>query len=146
DAPDFPVPGAFGYLAAGDVVEVGADVTDLAPGDRVSCGRVWGAHRELLDTDAGSALPIPAGMSYLEAAAAYWAVPPLAGILAGAPRLYADTAVIGLGPLGLCAVQMLVPASKRVAAIDIVGSRVAAAARYGAAGIDGSSPHPTEEV
>jgi threonine dehydrogenase-like Zn-dependent dehydrogenase len=145
-APDFPVPGAFGYLAAGDVMEVGRDVVGLAPGDRVSCGRAWGAHRELLDTDAGSVIKIPDTMSYLEGAASYWAVPPMAGILAGAPRLYADTAVIGLGPLGLCAVQMLVPMSRRVAAIDLVATRVELAARYGAVGIDGSDRDPTEAV
>ncbi len=137
--PPFPAVGAFGYLAAGDVIAVGADVDHVAPGDRVSCGREWGAHRELLDTDAASVIPIPAAMSYLEAAASYWAVPPLAGILAAAPRFYADTAVIGLGPLGLCGVQILTRLSRRVLAIDIVASRVAFADRYGAIGIDGST-------
>jgi len=145
-APDFPVVGAFGYLAAGDVLEIGPDVDGLAPGDRVSCGRVWGAHRELLDTDASSVLRIPDEMSYLEAAASYWAVPPMAGILAGRPRFYADTAVIGLGPLGSCAVQMLVPMSRRVVAVDIVASRVAAAARYGAIPVDGSVEDPAPAV
>lgn len=145
-APDFPVQGAFGYLAAGDILEVGRDVVGFAPGDRVSCGRVWGAHRELLDTDAGSVITIPDTMSYLEAAASYWAVPPMAGILAAAPRLYADTAVIGLGPLGLCAVQMLVPMSRRVAAIDLVATRAAIATRYGAVGIDGSDVDPIDSV
>ena len=145
-APDFPVAGAFGYLAAGDVLEVGRDVVGIAPGDRVSCGRVWGAHRELLDTDAGSVIAIPDSMSYLEAAASYWAVPPMAGILAAAPRLYADTAVIGLGPLGLCAVQMLTPSSRRVAAIDLVATRAALATRYGATGIDASVVDPVRAV
>jgi threonine dehydrogenase-like Zn-dependent dehydrogenase len=145
-APDFPVHGAFGYLAAGDILEVGRDVVGLSPGDRVSCGRVWGAHRELLDTDAGSVITVPDTMSYLEAAASYWAVPPMAGILAGAPRLYADTAVIGLGPLGLCAVQMLAPISRRVAAIDLVATRAALATRYGAVGIDASDVDPVESV
>ncbi len=135
-APDFPVVGAFGYLAAGDVVEVGAGVEHVAVGDRVSCGRVWGAHRELLDTDALSVIPIPDHMSYLDGAASYWAVPPMAGILAGRPRVYGDTAVIGLGPLGLAAVQILQRFSRRVLAVDIVASRVDAAARYGAIGID----------
>lgn len=145
-APDFPVPGAFGYLAAGDILEVGRDVVGLAPGDRVSCGRVWGAHRELLDTDAGSVITIPDSMSYLEAAASYWAVPPMAGILAAAPRLYGDAAVIGLGPLGLCAVQMLAPMSRCVAAIDVVATRAALATRYGAVGIDSIGVDPVESV
>jgi len=145
-APDFPVEGAFGYLAAGDVVEVGRNVRGLEPGDRVSCGRVWGAHRELLDTAADSAIIIPDDMSYLEAAAAYWAVPPMAGILAGKPRFYSDTAVIGLGPLGLCAVQMLLMSSRRVAAIDLVASRVEIARAFGAIAVDGSAVDPTEAI
>ena len=137
-APDFPVAGGFGYLAAGDVIEVGKNVQGLSPGDRVSCGRAWGAHRELLDTSAGSVNRIPDDMSYLEAAAAYWAVPPMAGILAGKPHFYSDTAVIGLGPLGLCAVQMLLMTSRRVVAIDIVRSRVECAEGFGAIGVDGA--------
>jgi threonine dehydrogenase-like Zn-dependent dehydrogenase len=108
-------------------------------GDRVSCGRAWGAHRELLDTGASSVIPVPDDMSYLEAAASYWAVPPMAGILAGRLPFYSDAAVIGLGPLGLCAVQLLTPWARRVAAIDIVPSRVVVAERYGAVGVDGSS-------
>jgi threonine dehydrogenase-like Zn-dependent dehydrogenase len=137
--PPFPAVGGFGYLGAGDVIAVGAEVDHVSPGDRVSCGRNWGAHRELLDTDAASVIRIPEDMSYLEGAASYWAVPPLAGILAAAPRFYADTAVIGLGPLGLSAVQILTRSSRRVLAIDIVASRVAAADSYGAIGIDGSA-------
>ena len=142
--PPFPAVGAFGYLAAGDVIAVGAGVDHVAPGDRVSCGRAWGAHRELLDTDGASVIRIPEDMSYLEGAASYWAVPPLAGILAAAPRFYADTAVVGLGPLGLSGVQILTRLSRRVLAIDIVASRVAAAVRYGAIGVDGSVVDATE--
>jgi len=134
-APDFPLVGAFGYLAAGDVVEVGEGVDHVKPGDRVSAGRAWGAHREFLDTAAGSVIPIPDEMSYLEGAAAYWAVPPLAGIFAARPRLYDDAAVIGLGPLGLAAVQMLLPSARRVLAVDIVPSRVQEAADYGAVAV-----------
>lgn len=136
--PELPAIGAFGYLAAGDVVAVGADVDTGRIGERVSCGRVWGAHRQLLDIEAPSALPIPDDMSYLEGAASYWAVPPLAGILAAAPRYYADTAVIGLGPLGLAAVQMLLPSSRSVVGIDRLDNRVSAARRYGAIAINGA--------
>lgn len=134
-APEFPAVGAFGYLAAGDIVEVGNEVDDLSVGDRVSCGRNWGAHRELLDTDASSVIRIPDDMTYIEGAASYWAVPPFAGILAAEPRTYTDTAVIGLGPLGLCAVQILSMSSRRVLAIDVVHSRIDVASGYGVLGV-----------
>ena len=38
----WPAIGAFGYMAAGVVDAVGADVTTVAPGDRVYAGRTWG--------------------------------------------------------------------------------------------------------
>ena len=145
-APDFPVVGGFGYLAAGDIIEIGPDVEGLEVGDRVSAGRAWGAHRELLDTDATSVVPVPDSMSYMEAAASYWAVPPFAGILAGSPRAYSDTAVIGLGPLGLAAVQILGHSSRRVLAIDIVDSRVEVAASYGAVAVNGSTQDVHEVI
>lgn len=145
-APEFPVEGGFGYLAAGDVLEVGAGVEGLKVGDRVSAGRAWGAHREILDTDAASVQVVPDSMSYMEAAASYWAVPPLAGILASKPRVYGDAAVVGLGPLGLCAVQILARSSRRVLAIDIVESRVEAARSFGAVGINTVSDDIREAV
>ena len=145
-APDFPVDGAFGYLAAGDIIEIGPGVDDLEVGDRVSAGRAWGAHREILDTEASSVLRVPQTMSYMEAAASYWAVPPLAGILAARPRLYSDTAVIGLGPLGLCAVQVLARSSRRVLAIDMIDSRVGQARDYGAIGVKISSDEVRDAI
>jgi threonine dehydrogenase-like Zn-dependent dehydrogenase len=130
----WPAIGAFGYLASGEVVELGPEVTGLAIGQRVHAGRAWGAHRELLDTPAVSVLPIPDDLDWLDAACAYWAVPPLLGMLAAEPTVLDDAAVVGLGPLGLCAVQLLAPFSRRVAALDPVPSRRALAERFGAAG------------
>lgn len=138
-APDFPIVGGFGYLGAGVVVEVGSDVEGISPGDRVSAGRAWGAHRELLDTEASSVIRIPDSMSYLEAAASYWAVPPLAGIFATEPRLYSNAAVIGLGPLGLAGIQVLARSSRRVLGIDLIQSRIDKANDYGAIGVDAAS-------
>src|ERR1700733_8679230 len=89
-SPDWPAVGAFGYLACGDVVATGPGVTGLAAGDRVTCGTGWGAHAELLAVDAASAQVLPPGLSYLDGACAYWAVPPLCGILAGRPEFYDD--------------------------------------------------------
>jgi threonine dehydrogenase-like Zn-dependent dehydrogenase len=136
--PGWPAVGAFGYLASGDVLEAGTGVTGLSAGDRVACGTGWGAHRELLVADAANVHVLPPGLSYLDGACAYWAVPPLCGILAGRPDFYDDVAVVGLGPLGLAAVQMLGPFCRRVIAVDRVPARCAVAAALGAVAVHGS--------
>ena len=140
--PGWPAVGAFGYLGAGEVVQLGEGTEGIAVGDRVSCGRAWGIHRELIETPASSLIRLPDDVDDVAGAAAYWAVPPLCGILAAGPRFNDDVAVIGLGPLGLCAVQMLTPWSRRVIAIDHVGSRCELARRYGALAIDASETDP----
>lgn len=128
----WPAIGAFGYMASGVVLETGPGVTGLVPGQRVYAGRAWGGHREVLDVDALGVLPLPDAIDDLDGACSYWAVPPLLGLLNAEPRPYEDAAIVGLGPLGLCAVQLLAPMSRRVLAIDPVASRRALAERLGA--------------
>ncbi len=137
----WPAIGAFGYMAAGVVDAVGADVTTVAPGDRVYAGRTWGAHRELIDTDVRSVVHLPDDLGWVAAACSYWAVPPLLGLLAAEPRFYDDVAVVGLGPLGLMGVQLAARAARRVVGLDTVAARRMLAAELGAvAAID---PRPT---
>jgi threonine dehydrogenase-like Zn-dependent dehydrogenase len=128
----WPAIGAFGYMAAGVVEAIGADVQGLAVGDRVYAGRTWGAHREVIDTDAAAVIRLPDTLGWVEAACSYWAVPPLLGLLAAEPQYLDDAAVVGLGPLGLLGVQHLARLSRRVVAIDTVAERRALAVRLGA--------------
>lgn len=131
----WPAIGGFGYMAAGHVVEVGPEVAAggrLHVGQRVFAGRTWGGHREFIDAEAASVVPLPDGLGWAEAACSYWAVPPLLGLLAAAPTYYDDAAVVGLGPLGLMGVQLLARSARRVVAVDPVGARRALAERFGA--------------
>lgn len=61
-----PVPG---LEVAGVVVKVGAQVTAFTPGDRVCALTNGGGYAEYCAVPAGQTLPIPAGLSFSEAAA-----------------------------------------------------------------------------
>ncbi len=134
--PGWPAVGAFGYLASGVVEEVGPEVSGILPGQHVACGTPWGAHRDLLVTAPSAITPLPDGIDALVGACSYWAVPPLCGILAASPSLDETVAVIGLGPLGLTAVQWLHGRCARVIAVDPIERRREVATSYGAACID----------
>jgi NADPH2:quinone reductase len=61
-------PHVVGYQAAGEVVEVGAEVANLKVGDKVCTTGAFGSHAELRAVPARTAWKIPAGLSVQEAA------------------------------------------------------------------------------
>ncbi|HVA87615.1 MAG TPA: zinc-binding alcohol dehydrogenase [Candidatus Saccharimonadales bacterium] len=142
----WPVIGGFGYMLSGTIEALGAGVSGLDIGQRVYAGRTWGAHRELVDTDATSVVPLPDGLSAVDGACAYWAVPPLLGLLAVEPALFDDAVVVGLGPIGLMAVQLLARLCRRVVAIDPIAARGALAIGLGAAAFVPATDRPVERV
>jgi putative PIG3 family NAD(P)H quinone oxidoreductase len=67
-----PPPGAsevLGLECAGEVVEVGATVTGIVPGERVMALLPGGGYAEEAVVHAGSVLPVPAALSFEEAGA-----------------------------------------------------------------------------
>ncbi|WP_296595177.1 zinc-binding alcohol dehydrogenase family protein [Phenylobacterium sp.] len=61
-------PHVVGYQAAGEVVEVGAEVTTFKVGDKVCTTGAYGSHAELRAVPAFTAWKVPAGLSTREAA------------------------------------------------------------------------------
>ncbi|MFI1734804.1 SDR family NAD(P)-dependent oxidoreductase [Streptomyces acidicola] len=101
-------PGRLGHEGAGVVVEVGAEVTGLAVGDRVM-GLLDGAFGPLAVTDARLLARVPDGWSFEQAASvpivfltAYYALVDLAGLRAGESVLIHAAA----GGVGVAAVQL----------------------------------------
>jgi putative PIG3 family NAD(P)H quinone oxidoreductase len=101
-----PPPGApetLGLEVAGDVVDVGAEVTRWREGDRVTALLAGGGYAQFAVAHEGSALPIPAGLSLVEAAAlpetvfTVWANVFETGALAPAETLLVHGGASGIG-------------------------------------------------
>ncbi|WP_405095197.1 SDR family NAD(P)-dependent oxidoreductase [Micromonospora sp. NBC_01412] len=100
--------GPLGGEGAGEVIEVGAEVTDLSPGDAVF-GVFVGCFGPLAVTDRRLLAPMPAGWSYVQAASvpvvfltAYHGLVNLAGLRRGESVLVHAAA----GGVGMAAVQL----------------------------------------
>jgi NADPH2:quinone reductase len=98
--------GPIGAEFAGDVVEVGSEVGDIKPGDRVTC-HASGSHAEYAVSDHGRALPIPDSLSYEQAATLPVGLNTLHDALVSKARLQPGESVLiqgassGVGLLGL---------------------------------------------
>lgn len=124
-------PRTVGYSAAGIVTEVGSAVPDVRPGDRVVV--YWGKHKKKITVGRNQILPIPDGISTQEASMALIATFPLAAIRKTRLEIGESAMVMGLGILGIFAVQELRAAGAYpVIAVDPIGQRRELALRLGA--------------
>jgi len=121
-----PLP--LGYCNAGEVVAIGAGVTDLAIGDRVISN---GNHAEVVCVPRNLVARIPEGVSYESAAFTVIGAIGLQGIRLIAPTFGETIVVTGLGLIGLMAAQLLKANGCRVIGLDFDGSKVELANSFG---------------
>jgi threonine dehydrogenase-like Zn-dependent dehydrogenase len=124
---------SLGYSLAGTVVDVGTDVLDLRPGDRVACsGSQCAYHCELVAVPRNLTVPVPDGVP-LDAAAHVT----LGAICMEALRrtncTFGETvAVFGSGMLGLLIAQLAAAAGIYLVALDTNADRLGLARGFGA--------------
>src|SRR5208283_853781 len=122
-----------GYSAAGAVIEVGKFVQDISVGDRVVCGGMGFAnHAEIIYTPRNLLCKLPDTLSSREACFTTVASVALQGVRQTRVMFGENVAVIGLGLIGLLAVQILKAAGARVIGFDLVQKRVDLAKALGA--------------
>lgn len=122
-----PLP--LGYCNAGVVVGVGAGVTEFAVGDRVASN---GNHAEMVRVPKNLCAKIPEGVSDEAAAFTVLSAIALQGIRLAKPELGERVVVIGLGLIGLAAVQLLRAQGCQVLGIDFDETKLELARRFGA--------------
>ena len=132
-----------GYSCAGTVLQIGAGIDELKPGDRVACGGGGKAtHSEIVLVPKNLAVPIPDGCSTKDASSVSLGAIALHGVRRADVQLGDYVAVIGLGLVGQLTAQLLRLAGCHVVGIDILEERVQLGKRLGLeAGLvaDGSS-------
>jgi predicted dehydrogenase len=124
---DQPIP--LGYSNSGVVVAVGPNVTTIKINDRVVSN---GSHAELVKVPEILCAKIPDGVSYEDAVFTVVASIGLQGIRLAQPTLGENVAVIGVGLIGLLAVQLLKAQGCRVIAFDFDQHKLDLAHQFGA--------------
>lgn len=148
------LPIVLGHEVAGTIRELGADVHDFAVGDRVAIGLLahgpekktgWdapglsrnGGYEQQAIAEVAELVRIPDNVSMAQAAAAtdsvttaYHAVVAEASVTAGTV-----VGIIGMGGLGMNAVQVAIALGAEVHGVDISAAARAAAAQFGIASI-----------
>ncbi len=123
---DEPLP--LGYCNVGRVVEVGRDVEGFAAGDRVASN---GAHAEMVCVPATLAARVPDNVDDASASFTVLGSIALHGVRLAQPTLGESFVVVGLGLLGIVAVQLLRTHGCRVLGTDVNEARCALARTFG---------------
>jgi predicted dehydrogenase/threonine dehydrogenase-like Zn-dependent dehydrogenase len=109
-----------GYSSAGVVLEVGAGVEGLAPGDRVACGGGgWANHASVVAVPRLLAAPVPGGAPLEDAAYVTLGAIALHGVRRCDIGIGEWIGVIGLGLVGQLAVRILKAGGCSVVGIDL---------------------------
>lgn len=128
------VPHIVGYQAAGTIIEVGAEVTHLKPGQRVTTVNMHGSHAELRSVFARTAWAIPDGMDIKTASAIPVPFGTAHDCLFEFGRLKAGETVLvqaGAGAVGLAAIQLAKKAGATVIATASSDERLEGLKQYG---------------
>lgn len=141
------VPLALGYSSMGEIMDVGSAVAGVKAGDRVACaGGGYASHAELVYVPKNLMVRVPEGVADKDAAFAAVGAIALQGIRLADLRLGEKVAVIGLGLLGLLAVQMAKASGCTVIGTDLDPKRVQLAKELGADAAVVTDPALVEET
>ncbi len=122
-----------GYSSSGIVIAVDSNSSGFKVGDRVSCaGGGYANHADIVFVPKHLAVKVPLEVGLDEAAYTTLGAIAMQGVRQAQPALGENVVVIGLGLVGLLAVQILKASGCRVFGIDVNADNVALAKKIGA--------------
>ena len=131
--PPAPRRAPLGYSSAGIVLAVGRNVLDVNVGDRVACGGgQFAQHAGIIAVTRNLTAQVPANVSLDHACFATLAAVPMHAVRRAGVQFGETVVVLGLGLLGLLAVQIARAGGYRVIGFDLDESRTELARAIGA--------------
>ncbi len=126
-------PMALGYSSTGVICELGSGMEGFKVGQRVACaGGGYAVHAEYNLVPRSLLTPLPENVDFESAAFTTLGAIALHGFRLAEPQVGESVAIIGLGLLGLLAVQIAQSAGCRVIGVDLDPQRAELACSFGA--------------
>lgn len=120
-----------GYSSAGEIIEVGSDITEFVVGDRVACaGAGYANHAEIICVPVNLCVKLPQDANLKTASYNTLGAIALQGIRQADSRIGETCAVIGLGLIGQLACLILRASGVKVVGIDINPGMVEIASKH----------------
>ncbi len=124
---------SIGYSIAGEIVEMGEDVSGFSIGDKVAAGGSgFAVHADFVTVPMNLVVKVPLGLDLMYAATGTVGSIALHGVRRADLRIGEYGVVLGAGLLGLMALQVLKASGVRTACVDINSERLSLAKELGA--------------
>jgi polar amino acid transport system substrate-binding protein len=112
-------PAALGYSTAGEVIAVGADVSEFKVGDFVACGGAGASHADVVAIPVNLAVSVPKHVDIKQAAFSTIAAIAIQGIRQADLRMGENCLVIGMGIVGQLTYKILEASGMYPIGIDV---------------------------
>jgi predicted dehydrogenase/threonine dehydrogenase-like Zn-dependent dehydrogenase len=120
-----------GYSSAGEVLDVGSDVSGFAPGDKVACaGAGYASHAEIIAVPVNLCVRLAPSADLADAAYNTLGAIALQGVRQAELKLGESVLIIGLGLIGQIAAQLCRASGCRVIGVDVSQRAVDSASSY----------------
>ncbi|MEO8398659.1 MAG: bi-domain-containing oxidoreductase [Ignavibacteriaceae bacterium] len=123
---------SLGYSCAGEVIEIGKNITEFKVGDYAACGGANAVHAEVVSIPINLSVKVDKSVDMKYAAFTTVASIAMQGIRQADLRLGETCVIIGLGLIGQLTIQLLNAAGVNVIGIDIDERQVSLANELGA--------------
>jgi predicted dehydrogenase/threonine dehydrogenase-like Zn-dependent dehydrogenase len=139
-------PASLGYSSAGEVIAVGAGVTNFKVGDRVACGGIGACHADIVAVPINLCVKVPDNVDLKQAAFSTLASIAIQGIRQAEMQIGENCLIIGMGILGQLTYKILEESGMYPIGVDVSDAIVAQSIEAGCENVYNRNHEGIEEI